>query len=63
MDWLKTFPHLNDDLLRNLKKSIDEGFRIGVDTITSTTFRLRIINTDGSANIGYNGVVTFFCGE
>ena len=27
MDWLKTFPHLNDDLLRNLKKSIDEGFR------------------------------------
>ena len=28
MDWLKTFPHLNDDLLRNLKKSIDEGFRM-----------------------------------
>lgn len=27
MDWFKTFPHLNDDLLRNLKKSIDEGFR------------------------------------
>jgi glycine betaine/proline transport system permease protein len=28
MDWLKTFPHLNDDLLRALKKSIDEGFRM-----------------------------------
>lgn len=27
MDWLTTFPHLNDDLLRALKKSIDEGFR------------------------------------
>lgn len=27
MDWLKTFPHLNDDFLRNLKKTIDEGFR------------------------------------
>ncbi|MGO4558194.1 ABC transporter permease [Mesorhizobium sp. 2RAF21] len=27
MDWLLSFPHLNDDLLRNLKKSIDEGFR------------------------------------
>ncbi|MHA6643189.1 ABC transporter permease [Mesorhizobium sp. A623] len=28
MDWLITFPHLNDDLLRTLKKSIDEGFRM-----------------------------------
>ncbi|MFC3207665.1 MAG: proline/glycine betaine ABC transporter permease [Mesorhizobium sp.] len=28
MDWLTTFPHLNDDFLRNLKKSIDEGFRM-----------------------------------
>jgi glycine betaine/proline transport system permease protein len=28
MDWLTTFPHLNDDLLRALKKSIDEGFRM-----------------------------------
>ncbi|MHA6684161.1 ABC transporter permease [Mesorhizobium sp. A556] len=28
MDWLITFPHLNDDLLRALKKSIDEGFRM-----------------------------------
>lgn len=27
MDWLTRFPHLNDDLLRALKKSIDEGFR------------------------------------
>lgn len=27
MDWLTTFPHLNDDFLRSLKKSIDEGFR------------------------------------
>lgn len=28
MDWLSTFPHLNDDTLRALKKSIDEGFRM-----------------------------------
>lgn len=28
MDWFKTFPHLNDDVLRALKKSIDEGFRM-----------------------------------
>ena len=28
MDWFSTFPHLNDDLLRALKKSIDEGFRM-----------------------------------
>ncbi|MGB3418508.1 MAG: proline/glycine betaine ABC transporter permease [Mesorhizobium sp.] len=28
MDWLTRFPHLNDDFLRNLKKSIDEGFRM-----------------------------------
>ncbi|WP_137114007.1 proline/glycine betaine ABC transporter permease [Mesorhizobium sp. GR13] len=28
MDWFSTFPHLNDDLLRSLKKSIDEGFRM-----------------------------------
>ncbi|HEY4191666.1 MAG TPA: proline/glycine betaine ABC transporter permease [Mesorhizobium sp.] len=28
MDWLSSFPHLNDDLLRALKKSIDEGFRM-----------------------------------
>jgi glycine betaine/proline transport system permease protein len=27
MDWLTRFPHLNDDTLRALKKSIDEGFR------------------------------------
>src|SRR6185312_8901834 len=27
MDWLTRFPHLNDDTLRLLKKSIDEGFR------------------------------------
>lgn len=27
MDWLLRFPHLNDDFLRNLKKSIDESFR------------------------------------
>jgi len=27
MDWLTTFPHLNDDFLRSLKKAIDEGFR------------------------------------
>lgn len=27
MDWFYTFPHLNNDLLRALKKSIDEGFR------------------------------------
>ncbi|WP_315928285.1 proline/glycine betaine ABC transporter permease [Mesorhizobium sp. SP-1A] len=27
MDWLLSFPHLNDDFLRALKKSIDEGFR------------------------------------
>ena len=27
MDWLTTFPHLDDDLLRALKKSIDSGFR------------------------------------
>lgn len=27
MDWLYTFPHLNNDTLRALKKSIDEGFR------------------------------------
>jgi len=27
MDWLTRFPHMNDDTLRVLKKSIDEGFR------------------------------------
>ena len=27
MDWLTQFPHLNDDALRSLKKTIDEGFR------------------------------------
>ncbi|MEP9398833.1 proline/glycine betaine ABC transporter permease [Mesorhizobium sp. KR2-14] len=27
MDWLTRFPHLNDDTLRLLKKSIDESFR------------------------------------
>ena len=27
MDWLTTFPHMNDESLRNLKKAIDEGFR------------------------------------
>lgn len=27
MDWLTTFPHMNDDSLRNLKKAIDESFR------------------------------------
>lgn len=27
MDWFYTFPHMNDDSLRNLKKAIDEGFR------------------------------------
>ncbi|MGE3222514.1 MAG: ABC transporter permease [Parvibaculaceae bacterium] len=27
MDWLWTFPHLNDDFIRNLKKAIDESFR------------------------------------
>jgi glycine betaine/proline transport system permease protein len=27
MHWLSTFPHLNDDFLRMLKKSIDSGFR------------------------------------
>ena len=27
MDWLTDFPHLNDDALRSLKKTIDEGFR------------------------------------
>ncbi|MFU0505863.1 ABC transporter permease [Pseudaminobacter sp. NGMCC 1.201702] len=27
MDWLTSFPHLNDDFLRALKKAIDEGFR------------------------------------
>jgi glycine betaine/proline transport system permease protein len=27
MDWLEKFPNINDDLLRELKKAIDEGFR------------------------------------
>lgn len=27
MDWLIRFPHLNDDILRAIKKSIDDGFR------------------------------------
>lgn len=27
MDWLSSFPHLDDDFLQKLKKSIDEGFR------------------------------------
>ncbi|MBE2275372.1 MAG: proline/glycine betaine ABC transporter permease [Rhodobacteraceae bacterium] len=27
MDWLVEFPHMNDDSLRALKKTIDEGFR------------------------------------
>ncbi|MFZ1468813.1 MAG: proline/glycine betaine ABC transporter permease [Paracoccaceae bacterium] len=27
MDWLTTFPHMDDDRLRALKKAIDEGFR------------------------------------
>ena len=28
MDWLTTFPHMDDDSLRALKKTIDEGFRV-----------------------------------
>ncbi|MCB5204102.1 proline/glycine betaine ABC transporter permease [Neorhizobium sp. T786] len=27
MDWLTRFPHMNDGMLRDLKKSIDDGFR------------------------------------
>lgn len=27
MDWFYSFPHMNDDTLRNLKKMIDDGFR------------------------------------
>ncbi|MDI7861835.1 proline/glycine betaine ABC transporter permease [Rhizobiaceae bacterium n13] len=27
MDWLYSFPHMNDDTLRALKKAVDEGFR------------------------------------
>ncbi len=27
MEWFHEFPHMNDEALRNLKKSIDEGFR------------------------------------
>ena len=27
MEWFYSFPHMNDDALRNLKKFIDEGFR------------------------------------
>lgn len=27
MDWLYSFPHMNDGALRDLKKAIDEGFR------------------------------------
>jgi len=27
MDWLTSFPHMNDGTLRDLKKAIDEGFR------------------------------------
>ena len=27
MDWLTSFPHMNDNSLRELKKAIDEGFR------------------------------------
>ena len=27
MEWFYTFPHMDDDALRNLKKTIDEGFR------------------------------------
>ncbi|PWL18475.1 ABC transporter permease [Falsochrobactrum shanghaiense] len=27
MDWFYQFPHMNDDALRNLKQTIDEGFR------------------------------------
>ncbi|KQR73008.1 ABC transporter permease [Rhizobium sp. Leaf384] len=27
MEWFYTFPHMDDDALRNLKKAIDEGFR------------------------------------
>ena len=27
MEWLSSFPHMDDDMLRGLKKAIDEGFR------------------------------------
>lgn len=27
MEWFYSFPHMNDDSLRNLKKAIDDGFR------------------------------------
>ena len=27
MEWLSSFPHMDDDVLRGLKKTIDEGFR------------------------------------
>ena len=43
--------------------SINAGFRFGVDNFTSTTFRLQIINTDGSANTGLTGTIYVFIGE
>ena len=28
MDWFYNFPHMNDETLRNLRRAIDEGFRL-----------------------------------
>ncbi len=27
MDWFYSFPNMNDETLRNLKKTLDEGFK------------------------------------
>ncbi|RFB78997.1 ABC transporter permease [Methylovirgula sp. 4M-Z18] len=36
MDWIYTFPHMDDDTLRNLKKGIDDSFRAFTRTYGDT---------------------------
>ena len=50
MDWFWKFPHMNDDSLRNLKKTIDDGFREftrawggGIETFFDPLRRLLIL--------------------
>lgn len=42
---------------------LDGPFRWGIDNITSTTFRLQIVQTDGSGYPSYTGTFYGICGE
>ena len=39
------------------------GYQMGVDSITSTTFRIRFLQADGSVFAGASSTLNYFCGE